>query len=636
MARFPLLIILFFLLNCSGAWAQTDSLSGKSLREIQVFGRPATRYAAGSRVMVLDSTFLSINNAGTLADVLQFRTPIYVKSYGQGMLATAAFRGTSASQTAVLWHGLNINLPTLGQTDFSIIPINGFGQVEVQHGSAGATYGTGAIGGAILLSSPTTSPAGLKGQAQQDLGAFSARYTSLGGSYGNQKIAIRTTVYQNQAQNDFSFTNTTQAGNPTEKQENAAISQKGFTQDINLKLNNHNSLGLYGWYTFSDNESQPNMVVANTHARQKYENLRLLTTWNHQSSLGNTAVKAAYFNDFMHYQDDNTNSDAAVKTYQTQAEHTIAFQEKLSLKIGGEAQHFAANVSGYGRKVTENRAAIFGWLRYNPFPRLQISTNWRQSFITGFNPPLAPTTGINYYLRDKPTSTLILKANLSRGYRVPTLNDRFWPTGNPNLIPEASWNYEAGLQYGLQKKQLQLTAEATLYYLDVNNWIQWIPSASTGQWEPQNLKRVLSQGVELTTEATYTLKKSKIVAGGSYGYTNVTQQKSYIPSGEPLNRQLIYVPRHLANAYGTFYYQSWLGSANFNFTGYRFTTAENDRWLSSFSLLNVALGKTFTVHRYQFQLLGKINNATNQVYQTMEYYAMPRRHYALSLRFQFN
>ena len=635
MARWVYFSLLLCWLGCPDAWAQTDSLSGKDLREVQVFGRPATRYAAGSRVITLDSTFLHLQNNSTLAEILQFRTPIYLKTYGQGMLATAAFRGTSASQTAVLWHGFNINSPTLGQTDFSVIPVNSFNQATIQHGSAGATYGTGAIGGAILLTASEDSPNGLQLQAQQDFGSFGYSYSSLGGSYGNAKLNLQTTVYQRQAQNDFKFRNTTRLGNPTEKQENASLYSRGLTQDATIKLNTRNTLGFHGWYAYSQNESQPNMIAANTHARLQNENLRLLTSWQHQSALGKTAVKAAFFNDFMHYQDDNNNSATEVQTYQAQAEHDIFLKEKLSLKVGGEAQYFAADVASYGREVSEKRAAIFSWLRYNIFPRFQLSANLRQAFISGFNPPLAPTAGFNYYVVDKPVNNLILKGNISRGYRVPTLNDRFWPTGNANLMPEVSWSYESGLKHQLKKQQFLLSTEATLYHLDVDNWIQWVPN-QTGQWEPQNLKKVISRGVELSTEASYQIKTLKLVAGGTYAYTHTEQQKSYQSSGEPLNRQLIYVPKHTATGFGNIYYKSWLGSVNLNFTGYRFTTAENDRWLPSFALVNLMVGKTFALRRYQFQVIGKINNATNQVYQTMEYYAMPQRHYSLSLRFKFN
>ncbi|WP_026463149.1 TonB-dependent receptor plug domain-containing protein [Adhaeribacter aquaticus] len=636
MGRRKFFIFLFLWFTSYIAWSQSDSLAGKQLRTVEIVGHPVARYAAGSRLQEIDSLFLKVYNASNLGEVLQYQTPIYLKSYGNNMLATAAFRGTSASQTAVLWHGFNINQPTLGQTDFSTIPATAFSQVTVQHGSAGANYGTGAIGGAILLSSPIIWNKGLKLRAQQDVGSFGHTFTNIGGGYSNQKISIQTSLFQQQARNDFEFVNFTKASKPTEKQANAATEQKGFTQDIHLKLNKTNTFSIRSWFTGNNNQSQPNMVQANSNARRRDENLRLMAEWNHAALLGISTFRIAYFRDFMHYQDDNTNSLTAINQYQAQAEHIVNIKHNLSLKFGSEFQHFSGEVSGYGKPVSENRGAAFGWLRYNPKPRLQLSLNVRQALVQGFNPPLTPTAGFNYYLLSNPASALIFKGNISRGYRVPTLNDRFWPTGNKNLKPENSWNYESGFQHTLKTNQLQVTSEVTLFHLVVDNYIQWIAGPMGTAWSPVNLKKVETNGVEFSTEASYKLPVARLTLGTTYGYTSAQLQKSYFDTGEPLQKQLIYVPKHTAKVYASLLHRNWVASSNLIFNSNRFTTPANTRWLPAFTLLNMAVGKTWQVSKYQLQVVGKVNNVANQAYQTYEYYAMPGRNYSLSVRFTFN
>ena len=81
------------------------------------------------------------------------RTALYLKNYGPGQLSSITLRGTSARHTAVLWNGFNINLPSLGEADFSLLPVSGTTQIEIQPGPAGATYGNGAVGGTVRLSS---------------------------------------------------------------------------------------------------------------------------------------------------------------------------------------------------------------------------------------------------------------------------------------------------------------------------------------------------------------------------------------------------------------------------------------------------------------------------------------------------
>ena len=68
---------------------------------------------------VLDTVALQQNIVHSLAEVLAQNTPIFIKSYGRGAVATASFRGTSPSHTQVLWNGMKLNSPMLGMVDFS-------------------------------------------------------------------------------------------------------------------------------------------------------------------------------------------------------------------------------------------------------------------------------------------------------------------------------------------------------------------------------------------------------------------------------------------------------------------------------------------------------------------------------------
>ena len=610
-----------------------DTVTGSNLREVQIIGQHSADHTIGTRKTTLDSAFLQLNTGSTLAEVLQTRTPIYIKTYGNGMLSTVSFRGTSASQTAVLWHGFNINLPTLGQTDFSLIPLSSLGSVEIQHGSGGSNFGTSAIGGAILLTAKTPGQPGWQLQAQQDAGSFGYTFSQAAASYTTHKASVEASLFHRQAQNNFRFKNTTQFGEPYQRQENAALHQWGFTTNVHLQVNARNTLAIRNWYTSSDNQSQPNMVAANTHARLSHQNWRLMSEWNHSSSLGNTAVRVAYFDDFMHYQDDNNNSDTKVKTYQAQAEHRFILANRVNVDAGGDIQYFTADVDGYGKAVSETRNSAFLLVRYDPKPFLHLNVNVRQALVQGFNPPLAPTAGFTLDLRQQPNYTLSWKGAVARGYRVPTLNDRYWPTGNPTLKPENSFNYETGFTYKQTRNRLTAETELTAYWMRVDNWIQWLPSASTGAWSPQNLKRVHASGLEYATKLHYQIRNGKLTGGINYSYTSSRQAQTYAASSEPIGKQLIYVPYHTGTAFLDVNYKTWLLSTNYQYTGQRFTTAENDRLLPAFGLISLYGGKKIPVGKTTFQLIGRVNNLTNKVYQNLEYYAMPGRNYTLSLRF---
>ncbi|KAA9333810.1 TonB-dependent receptor plug domain-containing protein [Adhaeribacter soli] len=628
-----------FLASCLAAQVQaqgTDTLAGKQIKEVQITARRPETFAPGSRQTVIDSAFLENNNAGNLADILQHRTAVYVKSYGSGQLATLAFRGTSASHTAVLWNGFNITQPTLGQLDFSLLPVSAISGVQLQHGSAGSNFGSGAIGGAVLLSSPTEIQPGIKLHVQQDLGSFGQRFSQVSGSYGSRKFGIDAAVFRKETKNDFPFTNTARFGSPEERQENAGSRQTGFTNNLTLRLSPKSKLFIRNWYTGSDVEVQPNMASENNHARNLNRNLRLMSEWEQRSGLGNTNVRVAYFHDFMRYtQDGLLPSDSKVKTYQLQAEQGFFFKDWLRLNLGGDAQLFDAEVADYGRKVTEKRASAFALLRAEVLKNLSLNLNWRQTFIQGFNPPPSPAAGFSYGLLNTEKSALIWKGNMSRGYRVPTLNDRFWPPGNPNLHPEDSRNYETGLAYGFTAEKVSFETELTAYRMLVDNWIQWLPNEHN-KLTPINLKKVKAQGFESSAKIRYRFNGGQLITGGNYAYTLSKQEQTYVGSDELAGKQLIYVPVTTGTAFSDLTYKTWLLTLNWQYTGYRFINPENTRWLPAYGLLDITAGKTFRMKCYQVQALGRIHNLGNTIYQNLEYLAMPGRSYSLSLRFQFD
>ncbi|NDK56113.1 TonB-dependent receptor [Pontibacter fetidus] len=639
-----LLFIVLAIVACP-ALAQQDT-SHYQLQSVHVFGKPAEVYSAGSRVTTIDSAYLQTYTSSSLADALQARTPVYFKSYGVSGLSSVSFRGTNASQTAVLWNGLNIGLPTLGQSDFSTLPLSGFGDVSVQSGSAGATYGSGAIGGAVLLNSPTYTTKGFGLDLQQQFGAFEGNFTKSGLScsdissyfsngrisYGNDKLQVGIGAYHKSAENDFMYKDLSRAGKPERTQDHAAQQQYGFTQDLTWQLTPGTKIGLHAWYTFTDRELQPAMGSASG-AEQLDKNLRLLTQLQHDGNWGTTDVKLAYFKDFLNYTDDATNSVADVQTYQLQAEQTYTKGKNWSLRGGVNLQHFVAENDGYAQTEQENRAALFALFRYDPTQTIDLSLNLRQAFVTDYNPAPTPALGFNWKFYQQAQHQLFLKGNVSGSYRVPTLNDRFWVgAGNPTLKPEQGWSKEAGLRHlFIVGNTLLLETEATTYHMLVDDWIQWTED-ETGRWRPINLQKVRAMGLELSQQLTATIGTLKLTGSAGYTYTSSEQVAVYEGQGDK-GRQLMYVPRHKAVVATGLTYKNWQLHTDLNYTGLRYTTNSETRPLESFILINAALSKQLHLNQCKLILSLRTENITNTVYQTMAYRAMPPRGYTFSLRF---
>ncbi|MDX5480424.1 MAG: TonB-dependent receptor [Hymenobacteraceae bacterium] len=630
---FTLLAFAFGGLLPASAAAQQDSVTHQ-LRTVEVFGKPAEVYAAGSRVSSIDSSFLRTYASSSLAEALQARTPAYFKSYGVSGVSSVAFRGTNASQTAVLWNGLNISLPTLGQSDFSTLPLSGLGEVAVQHGAAGATYGSGAIGGAVLISSPTYKGKGVCVDVQQEVGSFGRYFGSGGLSYRTNKVQVGASAHLRLAENNFPYRDLSRFGKPERRQEQARQQSYGFTQDLTWFLNPGTQLSFHGWYTVADRELQPAMGSAANEAAQYDENLRLMTALKHNSHWGETDVKLAYFKDYLHYTDISNSSVADVQTYQLQAEQTYSKGEQWSLRGGLNLQHYEAENDGYAGTQTESRASAFALLRYDPLKTLDLSLNLRHTLVEGYNPLPTPALGFNWKFYHINRHQLSLKGNASGSYRIPTLNDRFWVgAGNPELKPEQGWSYEAGLRHlFVLGNTLLLESEATAYHMLIDDWIQWSPDPA-GRWRSVNLQKVRSMGVELSSSATAKLGEVKLQSTVGYTYTSSEQVQVYEGSRNDLNKQLMYVPLHkgLLSAEAT--YREWSLLSNLNYTGLRYTSNSESSSLDGFLLLNLALSRKIRLKQNMLLLTLRSDNVTNTEYQTMAYRAMPPRGYTFSLRF---
>ncbi|MFD2787725.1 TonB-dependent receptor [Hymenobacter rubripertinctus] len=619
--------------------APTDTLARQQLPTVRVAGLRPERFAVGSRRLTLDSAALSNYRTGTLTDLLSARTALYLKNYGPGQLASITLRGTSARHTAVLWNGVNINLPSLGEADFSLLPVSGTTAVTVQPGPAAATYGNGAVGGTVLLSSGAESDTwgrGGQGSAQTDYGSFGLRAGLLTAGFSNQKVAVRTSAGYRQAENDFPYYLRQIGGRVRRRQQNAALRQTSFTQDVTLRLGQRSEVSAAIWLTDADRQIQPGLGTNNTHAQERDQSRRLLASYRRVSRRHEWTARAAWFEDVLNYRDDlNGLSESRVRTSQAQAEHTWRVAATFSAKLGAEAQHFAAQVDGYGRAPrTENRYSGFLLLRYDPRPRLQLSLNLRQAVLPGRRPPLTPTAGAEWLALQSGFQALRVKASASRSYRAPTLNERYWrPGGNPDLLPEESFGYEGGLVHTLtnQAAHLRLQTELTAYHQLVDNWVQWTPGAA--YWSPRNLRQVRAQGLEGSSTLSWRPGTYQLTARGAYAYTQSRKTRGTAADTDPVDRQLPFVPLHSAAFSTDHAWHGWQLGTTLTFTGQRYTDASATDFLPRYLLLNASVGRTLALGPgWRVLVLAQGYNLTNKEYQSYQNRALPLRHGSLSLR----
>ncbi len=630
-----------------------DTLTTRAHRlpEARVRAVRPSRFAVGTAQWAVDSLALSQYRAGTVADALAARTPAYIRNYGPGQLASISLRGTAARHTAVLWNGFNINLPTLGEADFNLLPLNGLREVVVQPGPAAALYGNGAIGGTVLLdTSPDFKTSRLRATAQGDLGAWGQRGGSATVQAAGGRVAVRAAASYRQADNDYPYLNPEVSGLVRRYATNAALlHQWSLSQDVTLRLGAAGELTAGTWLTDVDRQIQVAAGAANDHARERDQSRRLLLGYRQVlANGGQWAARAAWFEDVLDYNSDQVaRSNSAVQTTQAQGEYTRPVGGRATLRLGAEAQHFAAVVDGYGGAIGENRGAAFALLRYDPRASLRLTGNLRQALLPAGLAPLTPTAGAEWDIFSQPAPTpdsitsspsvphqLTLKANLARTYRAPTLNERYWrPGGNPNLLPESGGGAEVGLRYQRAlSRATAFTGAVTAYSQTVNEWVQWLPN-ERGIYTPRNLRQVRSQGLEAALELRYGRGRYAAHGRARYAFTSTQKTQGTPDDPDPTGQQLAFVPLHQLSLSLDQTWGSWQLCTTLGRTGLVYVDNSGLGYLPAYWPLAATAGYTLRgAGPLAFTALVQGSNLLNLSYYTYSARPAPPRALLVSLR----
>ena len=629
--RYILLLIVFFVSYRS--YSDSDDLESDTVRlkGVTIHGDYYERFSPGSIIKEADSIDKSAFHAYSLNDLIGYKNPIYFKSYGSGMLSSISFRGTGASHTAVLWNGVNINQPTIGQSDFSLFPVLAFDEVRVVYGSTSSKFGSDAIGGGILLESEPDWQKSISGHVGQYAGSFRNFLTTIKlQGKASDRIFLSSKFYRQESQNDFEFENYTKPGKPVEKQQNASYFRYGFLQDVFINISGNSQLAVKGWFNFSDREIQPTMVNDDAEDHQKDKSVRVVADYGIQSGIGYFVLKGGYIWDYMLY---NDVSEIATSQYIGQFTYENSFKA-WEFRFGTNFNHIEADVDSYEENTSENRTDIYGGIVNNSLSRTQLSFNIRQTFVIGFDAPVSPSIGVRYSIIKSLKSVLYVTGQAALNYRIPTLNDRYWvPGGRKDLQPEKSRNLDVSMGYQYSGR-LQLETNAAAYYYNVDNWIMWIPGPS--YWVPENVRKVDAYGLDLSFMIRLKTGVLESDLNGNYGYSKSIIKESINEDDIGFDNQLPYTPLHIGGIEYRGIVKDWFGGLSLNFTGKRYVTADNESTLPSFVLLNFRAGRNIKIKKQHLNIDFRINNLLNTSYENMKFRAMPGRNYMLGLNFMFN
>jgi len=612
----------FFWLNVSGLCAQSDTL--RALPPTEIIASQLRNRPSGAQSSTLDSAQLSLHQTENVADLLSKRSGINVKSYGLGSLASTATRGAGANQTAVVWNGFPLQSPMLGQLDFALLPTIFVDEMTLQYGGNSAGWGSGAIGGAVLLDNKTQFFNGLSTQVNVAAGSFGWQHYAAAVRYGDGRFAGSTRLFFEKAENDFSFQ--IHPDLPEKKQEHAALQQQGILQELFWNIKPGQELALRAWLQNTDREIPPTLVQNRSAATQADEFLRTSLHWKRTGKALALQARAAFFSEKIDYRDELIGLESLTRfhTWMGEAEATWFLGQKFRLQSSLLQTYNRADAPAYENPPEQSRTALFAAIRREG-KRWRAQLDGRLELADGDLVPFTPSLGAETDI----LNWLKIKGKIARNYRLPTFNDRFWrPGGNPDLLPESGWSEDLGLVFHGKKERFRWEYSATGYHRRIENWILWAQKEGQFFFSPQNIAEVWSRGLEHRLDLNFHFSFGKITVSGGYDFTRSTNEKAIKSPSIEAGAQLFYTPRH------RFFSEIAFHSGGFQITGFQqFTSkvAGLNEPVPAFTVgsLRVQYGRAFG--QWSGTVFLQIENLWDADYLVIERRPMPGRYFRVGL-----
>lgn len=646
----------------------SDSIKNISGIEV-VASRIFKKEEAGMRETLVDSLVM-INKVNlSLSDLLSENTAVFIKSHGRGALATASFRGTASSHTQVKWNGMDINSQMTGMVDFSLIPVFIIDDISLKHGTSSIADKSGGLGGSINIDNKMVVDSGFSFKYIQGVGSYKTFDEYLQLSYGQPKLKLKTRLYHNYSKNDYKYINrsivdidpvTGEFINPIDTNKNADFKRYGILQEIYYVPNNSNVFSVRYWGQNSKRtiprptsyEGEENANLNN----QNDEDHKILTEYSHYFKKSTLTARSGLNINFIDYILKNQVPGAGLLPavysvssqisnintlkYNYDITNTLSLTASLDFNYHKVNTYDSIKLTGYNVNRTEMSAFFSISKRF--FDRINTTVMLRQDFTDWKINPFIPYFGFDVKLLKK--ENLLFKGNIAKNYHQPSLNDLYWqPGGNPDLLPESGYSFELGLEYEkkfeVNNSKHKINSELTFYRSDIDNWIIWIPTYK-GYWQPMNIKRVLSTGLEYSVGISGNINKVGYKFKGNYSLTkSLNYGDTLVWGDESYGKQLVYVPLHSGNIIASLDYKGYFITYQFNSYSERYTTSSNDvskrDWLYPYFMSDLFLGKSFNLKKIELTLEFKIYNLLNESYHSILYRPMPKQNYLLQLEIKF-
>jgi iron complex outermembrane receptor protein len=491
-------LVLSLLLVASPAGADTTSVPVFPIDEVVVTAERVehrVRDVAAS-VSVLTGEEILRSGARTVTDALASLPGVFIQRTGQLGRTDLDIRGVGdrGCRVAVLVDGRPEKMSVYGCTVTHTLPLNNVERIELVRGPLSVLYGSDAMGGVLnIVTRKAASPLDLSGRVEY--GSFNTIHSRI--AAGTRQARYNVLFSADKAVSDGHVPNSQYNGNDLSV-------RAGWKPAGALDLD------FTGKY-FTGVKHEPK--------RSTDPDTMVATGWN-QYDRGGLDLTASL----------NAGVSGFLKLYRTFGEHLFDPTDGWHSTdyTNGALLHVHRDFAfgNLAQAGAELKGLAGTWIQSDTSKPSWTRTQW-DAFAQDEQTlgPVTANAGIRYSRDDIsgpalcPKAGLVvntglgttLRASINRGFRFPPLNyTSVFPPKNPDLKPEASWNYEAGVNQMLGSA---VSVDLAGFILNGENLIETGPNPNPPPpVQFQNSGSFTFRGVELAIDGRYRFLRGSLSA----------------------------------------------------------------------------------------------------------------------------
>jgi iron complex outermembrane receptor protein len=451
-------------------------------------------------ITILDSKQIKALPVKTVTEVLSYAAGVDFRQRGPwSSQADVSIDGSTFDQVLVLVNGMKMSDPQTGHHILNLpIPISAIDHIEVLRGPAAKVYGVNALAGAINII--TKKPVQNEVAAQVYSGSNFQKDTATGNTYVGYGAQASASLV-GKAQSHIISASQDQGNG---YRHNTAFNASRLFYQNHFDINAKNSIEATGGYIYNkfgangfysapkDAESQETVQTALASIMYIYrpnENVsirpRISYRYNNDDYIFVRQNPSLYHN--IH--------ETNVLTGEIQS--TIQVKNG-TIGTGTEIRNEQINSTNLGERSRTN-IGLYGEYKHNFSCRLNAGAGLYANYNSDYDIQVFPGIDAGYRLNNE----WKVFANATMGQRLPTYTDLYYKgplnIGNDKLRPEYAKYAEGGLQYSKRIISLQ----ATYFYRNVTDFIDWVRTNNTAPWQPRNFQSINTTGI--TARAIYQL-----------------------------------------------------------------------------------------------------------------------------------